>query len=168
MWRLATALSLSLSVQHGLAQTPTTRSALLGRVTVKGAPITRAKITLQQFADSICVGLANTKELNDEQQAQLKACSKDFAVAVTKANGAYRFASVPTGYYKLLIDWDLSEKPAVSFPIQWQGDFRISYYQSRETVATYRALAQGPIFRLTGTKPTQSDFDWKNCSSPKC
>ena len=138
------------------------KSDISGKITNKGQPIQGAKVRLQSFDDESCVKLAKASKLSDEEKATLDKCSRDVAAFVANNKGEYRFPNVPAGWYKLLVEWTLDGPPALRFTVQWQGEFVITYFETKTEPKKYSALAQGEIFSFDGVKSQTKDFNWLN------
>lgn len=132
-----------------------------GKITKQKQPVEAAKVTVQNFADEACVKLAQATKVSDDQKNSLEKCSHDVASVVTNKDGTYRVSSLPAGWYKLVIKWDLDGPPALRFTVQWQGEFVIAYFESKTDPKRYSALAQGEIFQFDG-KAQVKDFNWLN------
>ena len=132
-----------------------------GKITKQKQPVEGAKVIVQNFADEACVKLAQATKTSDDEKKALKQCARDIASVVTNTDGTYRVSSLPSGWYKLIIKWDLDGPPALRFTVQWQGEFVIAYFESKADPKQYSAFAQGQIFHFDG-KEQVKDFNWLN------
>ena len=132
-----------------------------GKITKQEQPVSAANVTVQNFIDDACVKLANATKLSDEENKALEKCSRDVASVVTNKDGTYHLSNLPAGRYKLIIKWDLDGPPALHFNVQWQGEFVITYFESKTAPKRYSALAQGQIFQFDGRSEVKN-FNWLN------
>lgn len=153
-------------VLAGAQPAPPRGAEVRGTVASQSTPVPGARVRLEVYADEACVGLAKEPKLTPAQAATLKECVREHAAVPTDAKGAFRFGDLEPGWYKLLIEWDLAAKPASVMPVQWQGDWVISYYETRTGPKKYSALAQGKVRWLDAAENQRRDFDWMNSADP--
>jgi hypothetical protein len=139
---------------------------LWGVIASKSAPVVAAKVRLESYLDEACVKLAEAEKLSPEQDKVVKACASELPAISSDARGEFHFRNLKPGWYKLLVEWDLKEKPASVMPVQWQGDYTIAYYETKTGQKKYSALAQGKIKKLAPGERQRRDFDWKNSAEP--
>ena len=101
--------------------------AISGTLIYSSRPIEGAEVSLVAYQDEDCVKLARGVGLSESEKQQLDECSSDYAITKSNIEGDYLFSDVEPGWYSIMFDWDLNDKPDSPHGIEWINNFLVYY-----------------------------------------
>jgi hypothetical protein len=132
-----------------------------GQLSYSDGPILGAMVYLDAYVGDDCVAVASKSEKRSpEEDARMEACKKELGPVASSATGQYRFENLQPGAYKLWFRWILKKRPDVMMPVEFNGDYVLAYYESKEKPPVYTALAQRQIFTLQRGEAKAVDFHY--------
>lgn len=157
------ALSCLLAVNSATGQN--TPSAIRGKLSDNGTPITDATVFLQSFDDETCAKLFTTGSGDPKSVSKLESCIHDASTKSPDADGSYTFTSSRTGWYAVHFLWNISKKPSQSTFSQEQ--WKVMYAGHKDSTGKYDTIAQGIPFYFSAKEDVTRNFEIPVTQQPK-
>ena len=159
MNRLFVAILVALVLLAGCKKPPTTSSvparvsySISGKILTPPGPVQGAGVHLIAFNDEACAKLDNKQTLSADETKRRKECWKQTAEMKTNEKGEYHFDDIKSGWYKLLIGWQVTLKSNLESGADYTGEYSTYYGRVKDVPDRFGIGALGHPFQFPATE----------------